>query len=256
MIQFSFLEKMKTLFDVVKSSPFFIFLIVFFILLSIVLFDTINYEKRKIKKVYVFIYLAIFLAIIIKYNTSLFQLIDYLINNIFIILYYPNLAAYILMIIFANVLVLRAVFNRQIPKLQKTINIIFYCIKMFLMFPILDNITRNEIDVYSQLSIYSNNELTMLVEISSAVFFIWVLLLFIIWMINKIANNLTSPKKEIKVVKEIPKNINNTKEDAHLTLSNDIFTTEDYVLMLNLIKLSKEDEYIKAKIKEINSSEK
>lgn len=256
MIQFSFLEKMKTLFDVVKSSPFFIFLIVFFILLSIVLFDTINYEKRKIKKVYVFIYLAIFLAIIIKYNTSLLQLIDYLINNIFIILYYPNLAAYILMIIFANVLVIRAVFNRQIPKLQKTINIIFYCIKMFLMFPILDNITRNEIDVYSQLSIYSNNELTMLVEISSAVFFIWVLLLFIIWMINKIANNLTSPKKEIKVVKEIPKNINNTKEDAHLTLSNDIFTTEDYVLMLNLIKLSKEDEYIKAKIKEINSSEK
>ena len=86
MIQFSLMEKITTLFETVASSPFFIFLIVFFILLGIVLFDTIKYEQRKIKKAYVMVYFAIFLAIIIKYNTSLFQLLDYLIDNIFVIL--------------------------------------------------------------------------------------------------------------------------------------------------------------------------
>lgn len=249
MIQFSFFEKMKTLFEVVISSPFFLFLIIFFILLSIVLFDTINYENKKIKKVYVLIYLAIFLAIIIKYNSSLLQLIDYLVNNIFIILYYPNLASYIIMLMIANILVLRAVFKRDMPRFQKTINIIFYCIKMYMMFPILDNITKNKIDVYSQLSIYSNNELTMLVEISSAVFFIWILLLFIIWMVNKITNKLTSNKKDIKVVKGIQKENKKPQEKDNNTKElNDIFSTEDYIMMLKIIKLSKEDEYIKSKL--------
>lgn len=253
MIQFSFTEKMKTLFEIVSSSPFFMFLIAFFILLSIVLFDTINYEHRKIKKMYVMIYLAIFLAIIIKYNSSLLQLIDYLINNIFIILYYPNLAVYILMIIIANILVVRAVFKKDISKSIKTVNIIFYCMKMFMMFLILDNITKNEIDVYSQLSIYSNNQLTMLVEISSALFFIWILLLFIIWMINKLANILTNDKKDIKVVDNIEKQLP-VKEETEET--KDIFSQEDYVMMLNLIKLSKEDNYIQKKLEDTLLSKK
>lgn len=253
MIQFSFSEKMKTLFELVSSSPFFIFLIVFFILLGIVLFDTIKYEKRKIKKAYALMYLAIFLAIIIKYNTSLLQLLDYLVNNIFVILYYPNLAVYILMIIISNILVVRAVFKRDMSKSLKTINIVFYCLKMFMMILILDNITKNEIDVYSQLSIYSNNQLTMLVEISSALFFIWLLLLFIIWMVNKLTNMLTNDKKSIKVVEKIsvekkakPLEINPIIEDP----KEDIFSTEDYIMMLNLIQLSKEDEYIKKKLDE------
>lgn len=253
MIQFSFSEKMKTLFELVSSSPFFIFLIVFFILLGIVLFDTIKYEKRKIKKAYALMYLAIFLAIIIKYNTSLLQLLDYLVNNIFVILYYPNLAVYILMIIISNILVVRAVFKRDMSKSLKTINIVFYCLKMFMMILILDNITKNEIDVYSQLSIYSNNQLTMLVEISSALFFIWLLLLFIIWMVNKLTNMLTNDKKSIKVVEKIsvekkakPLEINPIIEEP----KEDIFSTEDYIMMLNLIQLSKEDEYIKKKLDE------
>lgn len=255
MIQFSFSEKMKTLFELVSSSPFFLFLIVFFILLGIVLFDTIKYEKRKIKKAYALMYLAIFLAIIIKYNTSLLQLLDYLVNNIFIILYYPNLAVYILMIIISNILVIRAVFKRDMTKSLKIINIIFYCMKMFMMIIILDNITKNEIDVYSQLSIYSNNQLTMLVEISSALFFIWLLLMFIIWMINKLTNVLTNDKKSIKVVEKIPNQIDNKQQKTNSNRNmketkEDIFSTEDYIMMLNLIQLSKEDEYIKKKLEE------
>lgn len=253
MIQFSFSEKMKTLFELVSSSPFFIFLIVFFILLGIVLFDTIKYEKRRIKKTYALMYLAIFLAIIIKYNTSLLQLLDYLVNNIFVILYYPNLAAYILMIIISNILVIRAVFKRDMSKPLKTINIMFYCLKMFMMILILDNITKNEIDVYSQLSIYTNNQLTMLVEVSSALFFIWLLVLFIIWMVNKLTKILTNDKKSIKVVEKTPIDKETKIIETNYSIEQskeDIFSTEDYIMMLNLIQLSKEDEYIKQKLDE------
>ena len=242
MIQFSLMEKMKTLFETIASSPFFIFLIVFFILLGIVLFDTIKYEQRKIKKIYVMIYLAIFLAIVIKYNTSLFQLLDYLIDNIFVILCYPNFAIYILMILISNILVLRTVFKKDMSKPMKITNIIFYCIKMFMMFLILDNITTNEIDVYSLTSVYTNNKLTMLVELSSAIFFIWILLLTILWIADNVTNHITKDKKVIKVTKNNSKEKNVEKED--------IFTEEDYIMMLNLIQLSKEDEYIKEKLKE------
>lgn len=251
MVQFSFAEKMKTLLNIVSSSPFFIFLIIFFILLGIVLFDSINYEKRKIKRLYVIIYMTVFLAIIIKYNSSLLQLVDYLVNNIFVIIYYPNLAVYILMIIIANVLVIRSVFKKDMPKYIKVINIICYCMKIFLMFLILDNITTNQIDVYSQLSIYSNNKLTILVELSSGLFFIWIIILFIVWLVNKLTNVIIDDKKTVKVVND---NLDTRQEEMiveeKIKQGNDIFSDDDYIMMLNLIQLSREDEYIKNKLEE------
>lgn len=248
MIQFSFVEKMSTLFNIVISSPFFIFLIVFFILLGIVLFDTIKYEKKKIKRAYKIIYFVILLAIIIKYNSSLLTLFDYLISNIFVIIYYPNFAIYILMIVISNILVLRSVFKKDMSKVLKIVNIVFYSIKMYLMILILDNITVNNIDVYSMSSVYSNNNLTILVELSSAVFFIWIIVLFVIWLVNKLTdiilkkdnNNIVNTKVETKtIIKEV------VKEPE----KEDIFTPEDYEIMLNIIKLSREDEYVKEKLK-------
>ena len=248
MIQFSFVEKMSTLFSIVISSPFFIFLIVFFILLGIVLFDTIKYEKKKIKRAYKIIYFVILLAIIIKYNSSLLTLFDYLISNIFVIIYYPNFAIYILMIVISNILVLRSVFKKDMSKVLKIVNIVFYSIKMYLMILILDNITVNNIDVYSMSSVYSNNNLTILVELSSAVFFIWIIVLFVIWLVNKLTdiilkkdnNNIVNTKVETKtIIKEV------VKEPE----KEDIFTPEDYEIMLNIIKLSREDEYVKEKLK-------
>ena len=249
MKQFSLMEKIVNLFNTVLSSPFFIFLIVFFILLGLVLFDTIKYAQKKIKKVYVMIYFAIFIAIIIKYNTSLLQLIDYLIDNIFVIIYYPNFATYILMIIISNILVLKSVFTRRISKTVKTINIVFYCIKIFMMFLILDNITTNEIDVYSQAAVYTNNKLTMLVELSSLIFFIWIITLFLIWFVNKLTDKLIGNKKNIKTVtKTTTTKTIETRETPNQ--EKDIFSTDDYILMLEMIKLSKEDEYIREKLKE------
>ena len=247
MIQFSFTEKMKTLFDTVLSSPFFIFLIVFFVLLGIVLFDTIKYEKRKIKKAYVVIYILIFVAIIIKYNTSLIQLLDYLVSNIFIIVYYPNFAIYILMILISNILVLRAVFKRNMPRTIKIINIVFYCLKMYLMVLILDNMTINNIDVYSLSSIYSNNNLTMLVEISSLIFFVWIILLFIIWLVDKLTNIILKKDEKTEIIKQVK--ITKPVETKAIPIKDDIFTEEDYKIMLEIIKLSREDEYIKEKLK-------
>lgn len=246
MIQFSLMEKMNTLFGTIISSPFFIFLIIFFILLGIVLFDTIRYEQRKIKKAYATIYILIFVAIIIKYNASLLQLLDYLVSNIFIIIYYPNFAIYILMILISNILVLRAVFKRNMSKLMKTINIVFYCLKMYLMILILDNMTTNNIDVYSMSSIYSNNNLTMLVEISSSIFFIWIITLFIIWLINKLTNIILN-KEEVKTTQIVRQE----KSKNKITTNNkeDIFTEEDYKIMLKIIQLSREDEYVKEKLK-------
>lgn len=185
MIRLSLFEKIKSLVDLVSSSYFFIFVLFIFILISIYLFNTVKKDEVKTKKTYIFAYAIIMFITIAIYNSQIFDLVDYLINNIFIILCFPNLASYILMIIILNVVMIKTVFSKKIKKYLKLINILVYSSVHFILILILDTITKNNIDVYDQTSLYSNQELLNLVSLSVFIFIAWLIINVILYFINK-----------------------------------------------------------------------
>lgn len=101
-------------------------------------------------------------------------------NNIFLFLFFPNLAVYVLVLIIINILIVRSTFSKKDSKFTKNINIIFFLLFQVIFYLIIDNVVKNNIDVYEQLSIYTNQDLLILIELSMQLFLLWVILLLII----------------------------------------------------------------------------
>ena len=91
MNELSFIDKIQILGQVMSSSVLFIFAIILFIILAY-LFTTTNKKNYKTSRIiYILMYIAIIAFIAITYNDSLGKMFDYMMNNLFIVVYFPNL---------------------------------------------------------------------------------------------------------------------------------------------------------------------
>ena len=213
MSKLSLLDKLKVLSDVTSSSGLFIVAIVILIALAALLITT----NTKIKKISRFVCIAIYGAIIIVsilfYREELFELFDYMMNNFFIAIYFPNLAIYFAAIVTTNIILWISIFNRKITKWIRTINTIIFCFIHYLLVLIINIITTNKLDVFDQTSIYENQEALALIELSSTIFVVWILFLIIYKIIRIYQDNQEiNPKEELEnsllekeIRKELPK---------------------------------------------------
>ena len=253
MLQLTLIEKLQILFDLILTSSFFIFLLIFTILVFIILLDSRNHKRKKITRYIRGIYALVFVSVIIKFHSSFLSIIDYLINNIFVIFYFPNIAIYAAMIIIINIIMLRSLFSNKNNSLR-LLNIASYSIIMYLMLLVIYTITTQDLNVYDPISLYTNKNVLVLIEISNILFVIWMILL----LINKILDfsetkgiktksnfiKKEEPTIEIKyiekeIVKEVP-----IEKIIYKEKQKDMFTKEEYLTMLKILKNQKDLEEI------------
>ena len=91
----SFMDKLSVLLNVSLSSKLFIALFILLIVIGIVLIKNNNNDVQKNKKIYLVITIFISALVIFTFNTSLAKMFDYMMNNFFIIVYFPNIAIYL-----------------------------------------------------------------------------------------------------------------------------------------------------------------
>lgn len=253
MLQLTLLEKLKILFDLILASPFFIFLLIFTILVFIILLDSKNYKKRQVQKYILGIYLLVFIAVIIKHHSSFISVVDYLINNVFVIFYFPNIAVYATMIIIINLIMLKSIFSNK-DKIIRIVNMASYSIIMYLMLLIIYTITTESIDVYNEVSLYSNTTILSLVELSNILFLIWIILIILNKLLDFLETKglktkskiLPTTEKEIvtvekEVIKEVPVEVIKevpieVERVVYKEKQVDMFTKEEYLVMLNILK--------------------
>ena len=213
MSKLSLLDKLKVLSDVTSSSGLFIVAIVILIALAALLITTNTKTKKISRFVCIAIYGAIIIVSILFYREELFELFDYMMNNFFIAIYFPNLAIYFAAIVTTNIILWISIFNRKITKWIRTINTIIFCFIHYLLILIINIITTNKLDIFDQTSIYENQEALALTELSSTIFVVWILFLIIYKIIRIYQDNQEiNPKEELEnspwekeIRKELPK---------------------------------------------------
>ena len=179
MTKMSFMEKLSVLFEVTASSSAYLVIILALIVLGLMLFSVTKKNIKNKKLMAILIYILIIGVIIGIYHDNLANMFDYLMNNLFIAIYFPNLAIYFAAIIITNIIIWKTVFNTKTPKIIRTINIIVYCIMTYILILILSVINSYKLDVFMQTSIYSNEKALGLIELSSIIFIVWVAFLLI-----------------------------------------------------------------------------
>ena len=178
MSKMTFMDKLSVLLNVSLSSKLFIGLFILLIIIGIVLIKNNNNENNN-KKIYLMITIFISALVIFTFNTSLAKMFDYMMNNFFIIIYFPNIAIYLAAIIATNIILFVSIISNKTSKVIKNLNVIVYTIINYLLVLLLFTVNKNELDLFSQSSIYQNESATALIELTSILFIVWVIFLIL-----------------------------------------------------------------------------
>ena len=176
MINYSIGDKLKMLVEIIMSSP--LFLCCFMIGIAFFIYYIIAiYKNTKINKwVFVAIWTILLTILIIRYNKVVLSLFDNLFENIFMALYFPNLAVYIVVLFISNIMLIYSILNRSICKSYKIVNVLSAFLTDIFLVLIVDIVNKNSINVYEQINVYTNSDLLVLLQLTTAVFVSWLLI--------------------------------------------------------------------------------
>ncbi len=186
MNDFSLVDKLKILMNMIATSPLFLFCFLIGILLLVLLILYIKKGTKVNKWILISILIIICIMLIFNYNSILFHLFDDLINSIFMALYFPNFTIYLLILIVSNFFFIYSIFNKKVKNSYKIANTSCSLIlDIFLIF-IIDIVKKTGISTYDTLDLYTNSNLLVLLQLSSAVFVSWILLNLLLTAYHKL----------------------------------------------------------------------
>ena len=170
MADFSIIQKIKVLFSTVVSTPFFIFYFLFGLcVLYLIIFDI--KKNKKISRIAYIISLAfLFSFFLISYFSTVVQVIDSFVEIIIKALYFPNLGIYITMLLIINITCVALMISKKSIKFKKIVSIIATLLVDLFFIMIIALISKNKIDVTSEIKLYSDSTILTLLQLSMALF--------------------------------------------------------------------------------------
>ena len=195
MVELSLREKIKTLFTLIFSSSLFLILLLgIFIILVDVFY--ISKQSRKVKIMYLIVSVIVMVILLITYFEEFLKFIDVLNKNIVMLINFPSLLQYTVIIFITLIIMIISIFNKKMNRILSRINIGVFIADLFIFFLILDQINKTNIDLSNKINIYSNKNLMVLFEISMIIFVIWLFGL----LTYKICSVLITKNKSSKVI--------------------------------------------------------
>ena len=208
-MKFSLAKLVKSLIDIIIGSPSSMLFIILGLIFSIAMIINVKKNKTIGKTLYLLGWLFIISFIIIKYNNYLSKIFDNLINNIFMQIFFPNIATYAIIIVLTNIIFLYTIFNKKSTITSKLINTPFFIIIMTLMVYTIELVSKKKINIYVQKQVYANEKIVTIIQSTTLIFTLWIIILLSKYILIKLIK-----KSDEKVRNEyiIPNNEkNNTK---------------------------------------------
>lgn len=196
----SLIEKLKALMNIIVSTPLFLFCFMMGVAVLILFIISIKKEKKVNKWIFISIWLVLAIIILVNYYSVVLKIIDNLFDALFMSIYFPNITVYFMMLFISNFFFVFSLFRKKISKKFKIINFINALIVDLFLILIMDTVTTNSIDIYDKISMYTNFNVMILMQLNSAVFLSWILISLLVSAHDKLKKY---DKKELPDMPEI-----------------------------------------------------
>ena len=194
-------KAISILFEVIMNYKLSLIILLFLGLLVYLFISTKKKDIKTTRKVYLMIYIVVLLLIVVLNYNNIYSFFDYMMNNLFIAIYFPNLAIYFAALIVSNIIVLLSIFSNNISRLIRNINIVVYTLITYILILLINVISVNKLDIYSRESIYKNINAYGLIELTSIIFLFWIIFLIIYGVIRKYQIN--NKKKQGVIARKV-----------------------------------------------------
>ncbi len=211
----NFLQNLYSILVLIFTTPFYLELFIFFALSLIMMIVFMIKKNKKVRHVLFLIYAILIILLFGYYGKFLLYLFDKLVDLIFNLIYFPNVAIYFLMFVVLNINTVLSLFDKY-SKLKflssrsnlfiNVVNVFCFCCTYLFFFMILDVVVKNNLDFFSQMSIYSNQTFRILIQASTIMFVLNFIIVSLILIYRKIVslpiNNKMNKKNNIKDINE------------------------------------------------------
>lgn len=212
MSKLSLIDKLGLFFEVATKSYWSILILIVILIIGFIFTSTNRNNIKRNKRIYIIFSISILLLLFICYFNSIGKIFDNMINNLFIIIYFPNLAIYFAAIIATSIILWISIFNFKTSDIIKKLNLVIYLIINYIFALLLFLIKDQKLDIFNQEAIYSNKQALALIELTSIIFIVWIIFLIIYKLILIYLRKDYKPKVKVKKVlvekkvKKLPEN--------------------------------------------------
>lgn len=184
MVDTTLLDKLNLIYKFVKDNSF-TFLIV--LLIIIILLDFIYGNNTKQTKIlYICIMILTLVYGLFEYYKPLLNILDVYITYIFKLTYFPSIIDYFSMIIITIIVEIYSI--KKLNSVQKNINLWISIIIELLFIINIIALNNINIDLNNITSIYENDLLLSIFQISSILFMIWIIYNLLTYLIKSFLN--------------------------------------------------------------------
>lgn len=178
-------EKLETLINLIIDSD--ILIILMLLIIAVFLLRLIN--KINNKKMGIFIYFIELIILGITFYEGkdfLIKVGNELIDNIFLNFYFPSIYIYLFIFVISFIIFIYTLLNRFISKTYKMITNTYFLIFNFIFILLLSVISENNINIFAKESLFTNNNALVLLELSTLLFFLYIVVNSLVYITNSI----------------------------------------------------------------------
>lgn len=232
----TFLQSIIKVLNLIASIPFFIEILILTAFLLIIMIFFYFRKSKKGKITSLIIYFVTLLLLPISHFSFFVETLDKIVENFIAVIYFPSCYVYIATLLITDFSILRNVIKNtkdtKRGKWYQILNLVYFFAFQFLFFLIIRVVITNNIDIFTRSSLYSNTNLTSLIQISSYLFWIRMGIKLIIFIIDRLSKFSFNKKDKKLMVSEPINNEDNLDNNSSQDLVKPL-TIEDKNIDIN-----------------------
>ena len=203
------LEKLGILFNL--TNKYIIIPILFGIIMVTTILNKFNLLGNKKRRIINIISFIISTIIVVSTNYRILsKTFDNFLDIFFTNIYFPSIYVYIFMIVSIYVVIIYSIFSKNLSKVYKKTNYITGVSLNLILLVILNIIANDRIDIFSNDSLYTSVNLVSMLELSTNIYIMWLIVTIGIFIIKTIVDRIISKKSNDLVLDEKEELISNT----------------------------------------------
>ena len=171
----SVLGKLGTIFHYIFSSFLSIEMFIISLLLFVILVYNLKRNNRMVQIVAIGVYLGFVLGIFISYTSYVQSSVDSFVKGIMNYIYFPSTIVYFFIMMFVTGMMLYTLFSKKVTTFKKILNYAVFSILYFFFMSFLSLAAYNGYDLMEITTLYENDTILSLVQVSNFLLFIWLL---------------------------------------------------------------------------------
>lgn len=172
----SLIDKIEMVFKYIGSSFLSVGMFILSLLLLCILLVNIRVKNKYINIAAIGVYLGFALGITISYSDYVQLCINGFVKTIINYIYFPSTFVYFLIFVGVTLCMIKTLFDKKISNFKRILNYVWFSVLYYLFMSFIVLCIYSGVDIYNTVSLYQNNIILSVVQISNLLFVIWVLI--------------------------------------------------------------------------------